>query len=264
MLVGVSRLSWLALLALLVLSPEPVNPLRLIRLVTGVCLVPFLAAWALRRLYRGHVRVSGGSVIVEDRAGRVEIPVASIVAIEGWTIPLPAPGVSLRLRSGERWGRALAMDDPILLVEALVEGGGVVGLGEAATRPSLVYARARSRTVSARLWDAFLKFPVFALVPTIPLFRVHQIISYGGALGEYYQYGLGPYLAGFAVYWATLTIYLTMYAAALRVPLEVVARMTASIAPDHALGVRRAAERIAALLYYGGVPIAVGLRFLPW
>ena len=105
---------------------------------------------------------------------------------------------------------------------------------------------------------------LFALVPTLPLFRVHQIIAYGGAFGEYYQYGLNAYLAGFAIYWATLTIYLMVYAAALRVPVELLAVGSAALAPQHASGVRRVAQSAATVLYYVGVPAAVILRFVPW
>jgi apolipoprotein N-acyltransferase len=108
------------------------------------------------------------------------------------------------------------------------------------------------------------KFPVFALVPTLPLFRVHQLIAYGGVLGEYYQYGLEAYLLGFAIYWATLTIYLMLYAAALRAPVELLAMAVTALAPERASGARRVLERTAAILYYGGVPAMTALRFVPW
>jgi hypothetical protein len=36
------------------------------------------------------------------------------------------------------------------------------------------------------------------------------------------------------------------------------------LTPQHALRVRRVLDRLAAVLYYTGVPIAVGLRFIPW
>jgi hypothetical protein len=55
-----------------------------------------------------------------------------------------------------------------------------------------------------------------------------------------------------------------LYAAVLRVPVELVAVGTALLTPQHALRVRRVLDRLAAVLYYAGVPTAVSLRFVPW
>jgi apolipoprotein N-acyltransferase len=234
------------------------------RLVAALCLLPGLVAVAVRWVFGGFLCVDTGTLVLEQRHRRIEMPVASIVGIEPWAVPLPGSGIWLRLRSGKRWTDGIEMEDPVVLIDALAGGGGSPRLGEVADHPSLIYARARSRSWRGLCFGTLLKFPVFALVPTIPLFRVHQIIAYGGALGEYYQYGLGAYLAGFAIYWATLTIYLMLYAAVLRVPVELVAVGTALLTPQHALRVRRVLDRLAAVLYYAGVPTAVSLRFVPW
>lgn len=264
LLIAISRLGLLAILAAILLSDGPVNPLRLIHLVAGVCLLPGLAALAMRRFFQGYLRIDAGTLIIEQRHRRIEIPLESLVGLKPWLLPLPESGVWLRLRSGRRWSGGVAMEDPGALIDALVDGGASPRLGDVRNHPSLIYARARSWT-SRRSWRrALLDFPVFALVPTIPLFRVHQIIAYGGALGEYHLYGLGAYLSGFAIYWATLTIYLLLYAAALRVPVETIAAGSALLAPQHAPRVRRVLDRLTAVLYYAGVPIGVGLRFVPW
>lgn len=261
----VSCATLLAIAAVLV-WPEagPVNPLWLIRVVVSFCLLPRLAVLLLDRTFGGTLRVEAGSLVLEQRHGRVEIPVEAIAAIDPWRVPVPGSGVSLRLRSGRRWSDGIAMHDPVALLDMLVEAGGSPDLLAAARHPSVVHAHARSSGRRSSWHRPLLDFPVFALLPTLPLFRVHQIIAYGGALGEYHQYGLGAWLAGFVIYWATLTIYLMAYAAALRVPVEAFAFGAAVLAPLHARTVRRALDGTAAVLYYGGVPAAVVLRFLPW
>jgi apolipoprotein N-acyltransferase len=103
---------------------------------------------------------------------------------------------------------------------------------------------------------------LFALVPTLPLFRLHQWIAYGGTFGEYYTYGLEAYLLGFAIYWATLTIDLVLYAAALRVVAEAVALPATYLAPARAERVRRVVEVANRVFYYGGVPALLLRHFL--
>jgi apolipoprotein N-acyltransferase len=252
-------------LAVLV-RPEggPTNPLQLIRVVAALCVLPWLAGLVLRRSRTGTLHVDRHSVVLEQRRRRVVVPLEAVAAVEPWRLPLPSAGFVLRLRSGRRWSDGIAMNDPSAAIDALVDAGASAELRAAARRPAMVYAQARRTDRPDSWYRPLLDFPVFALVPTIPLFRVHQIIAYGGAIGEYYQYGLGAYLAGFAVYWATLTIYLMVYAAALRLPVEVLSFGVATLAPRYATGGRRALERAAGILYYVGVPAALVLRFLPW
>lgn len=264
LLTAISRASLLAILAMVLLSEGPVNPLWLMRLVAGLCLLPGIAVLAVRWFFQGVLRVDAGTLVVEQRRRRTEIPLASIVGIEPWLLPLPGSGLWVRLRSGRRWSEGIEMENPTAFIDALVDAAGVPQLGEAASHPSLIYARARSESRPRSWRRALLAFPVFALVPTIPLFRVHQIIAYGGTFGEYHLYGFGAYLAGFAIYWATITIYLMLYAAALRTPVELIALGSAMLAPQHASRLRRVLDRSAAFLYYAGVPVAVGLRFVPW
>jgi apolipoprotein N-acyltransferase len=262
-LAAISGAALLAILVAVLFVPEgPHNPLRLMRLVAASCLLPGLAVVVLRWAFATTVRVDADTLVLEQRDRRTEIPVASIVAVEPWKLPLPGSGVRLRLRSGRRWSDGIQMDDPAALIDALTDAGAPAELRRLTQHPAMVYARARPKPPSAT--RRLLKFPVFALVPTLPLFRVHQLIAYGGVFGEYYQYGLEAYVLAFAIYWATLTIYLMLYAAALRVPLELAAMAAAAVAPEYARGVRGILERIAAILFYAGVPVLVILRFIPW
>jgi hypothetical protein len=83
-------------------------------------------------------------------------------------------------------------------------------------------------------------------------------------LGQYYQQGAWSYLRQFAVYWATVTVFLLMWGAVLRLVLEPVALAMTIAAPARSAQARRFVERTGRLLYYGGVPVALALRFWPW
>ena len=71
-----------------------------------------------------------------------------------------------------------------------------------------------------------------ALGPAAVLFYTHQHIAFGGLLGEYYLMGLGPYLRTAAVHWATVTVYLLLWAGVWRGAGEVVAWAAAALAPS--------------------------------
>ncbi len=259
----VSGGSLLVLLGMFFFSSQPpTNPLRLIRLATAFCFLPYASLIAIRWAFAGRVFVEDDSLIVEQRDTRIEIPARSIAAVRPWLLPLPGSGAVLELQSGNRFPYSLRTDDPGRLLELLTAVR--PGIQATAGHPAIAFARARSTLLPRSAKRLLLKFPIFALLPTLPLFRVHQLIAYGGWLGEYYQYGLGPYLAGFAIYWASLTIYLLLYATALRVPVEIICCMATLASPAHAMVVRKRAEQLASVCFYLGVPVVLLLRFFPW
>ena len=116
----------------------------------------------------------------------------------------------------------------------------------------------------SRWYHLAAKFPLFALLPTAVLFNAHQHIAYGGLLGQYYLHGLRAYLLTFAVYWVTVAIYLVLYASTWRALGEAAALLAAWTAPSRAARVRRGVEVGCRVLYYGGVPVLLALRFAPW
>lgn len=267
LLVVASRLGALAL-AMLVLfldawlgSPLRLqNPLRLLRAFTVITLLPALVAWLIERACVATVTAAPQALVLERRRQRIEIPSAAVDRVLPWRVPLPAGGLSLRLRSGRRlrYGLQMAVS---AAVEVLVSAGAPGSLREAAERPAARYAD--SLPGSRRPWyHPLLKFAVFALVPTLPLFRLHQWIAYGGTFGEYYLYGLAPYLLGFGVYWATLAVFLVLYAAGLRALGEPIVLIAAHLAPGRTATVRRAVEVGHGVLYYGGVPLILLWRLL--
>jgi apolipoprotein N-acyltransferase len=260
---AVAGASMVVLIAALVLSGESINPLRLIQLFTNLALIPWVVAASIQRLFSVTLAIEGDALVMHSRARRVEIPIDAVAGAAPWIVPLPAGGFWLRLRSGRRFRFGIQTADAPGLLATLTGAGAPAGLDRAAAHPTLLYER--SRNASVRRWYyPLLKFPVFALVPTLPLWRVHQFIAYGGTFGEYYQYGLRAYLLGFAVYWATLAIYLVLWAAVLRGVVEAACLCAAWVAPSREARVRRAAEVLRRVLYYGGVPALLVLRFFPW
>jgi apolipoprotein N-acyltransferase len=108
------------------------------------------------------------------------------------------------------------------------------------------------------------KFPLFALLPTAPLFNVHQHIAYGGTLGQYHLLGGRAFAADLALHWATVSICLVLWASVWRGLAEAAALAAAHVAPARAARVRRAVESACWWLYYAGVPLLLLLRFAPW
>jgi hypothetical protein len=169
--------------------------------------------------------------------------------------------LSLQLQSGHRFRWGLALDDPSRMLAALSLPS-PESVNQIVAHPTLVYARAKAAQPARHLPYLMVKFGGYALLPATALFYTHQFIAHGGPFGEYYTFGLGAYLTTYAVYWSTVTIYLLLYASLWRGAAEAVCLLAAWIAPSWALGVRWGAERASAVLYYGGVPVVLALRYL--
>jgi apolipoprotein N-acyltransferase len=235
------------------------NPLRLLRAFAGFCLLPGIAAWLLARSCAMRATVEPGVLALERHGRRIEIPLDLIdhVAIA----PMLTGGLRLRFTSGRRFRYTVQVADPVAFIEALVAAGAPERLREAARTPGAVYARATARP-SRRWYHPVLTFVVFALVPALPLFRLHQWIAYGGTFGEYYAYGLQAYLLAFALYWATSCVYLVLYDAVLRAVTEPVVWLVARWAPSRTGSARRVATMVRRLLFFGGVPLFLLRLFL--
>lgn len=250
----------LLFVGVLAANDPPLSPPLLVRLFLILVVAPAVAAWLVRRALALDIRVGAGALELTRRDVRVEIPARSIERIEPWRIPLPQPGLSLRTQSGQRFRWGLAHDDPgrVLAALALVAPAAAE---RALAHPNIVYARARAAHHRS-LWHRVAKFAGFALLPATVLFYTHQSIAHGHPLGEYYTFGLAAYLSTYGVYWSTVTIYALLYASIWRGLAEAVCLLSAWSAPASAAAVRRWAERSCALLYYGGVPILLALRYV--
>ncbi len=261
-LVGLSRgVLPLILLAVLRADDPPVTPDVLFRTFAQFVALPAVAAWLLGRAATATVTVRDATLCVRRPGLTLEVPCASIAQVSPWAVPLPGPGLALRLASGARLRWGLALDDPQPLLEDL-ERAGVVAAGAATAHPLMVWAHARAAGRGTWLAHPVVKFVLFALVPAGIFFRAHQWIAYGGDFGQYYLEGLRPYLWTFAVHWVTVAIDLVLYAAVWRALGEGVALVTAAVAPSHAARVRQAVEIVCLVAFYAGVPALVALRFL--
>jgi len=263
-LVTVSGVSLPAILLLVLLATDPpVTPPILVRLVAVLTVLPGLAAWLVQRALTADIHLRSTELVVHRRGLRLEIPWVSIAWIAPWTVPLPGPGFSLWMRSGRRFRWSLQAADPTPLLLALADAGGLEIARVATQHPNLVYANVKRSVVQRWRWYHLAgKFVVLALGPAAVLFNAHQHIAYGGFLGEYYLLGLRSYLETFGIYWTTVTIYLVLYASVWRGVAEGVALVAAHVAPSRAARVRRAVENACRVLYYAGVPILLGIRFL--
>jgi hypothetical protein len=256
-LVAVSRASLPYLFFRVVFANDPpITPPILFVLVTVVSIVPALAAWLIARAGRADVEVGADALTL--RRSRLEIEF-----VEPWLIPLPGPGVSLRMRSGRRASYGIQLDDPTALIARAPTGGGASRDAAERSQPIVAWARARGAN-GRRAWPAMVgKFGLFALPVAAILFNAHQHIAYGGFWGQYYQEGLGPYLRTALVYYATIVVYLVLYASVLRTIGEAYALTSAHAAPASATHARRWTERFCTLAYYLGVPAMLALRFRP-
>jgi len=264
-LIAISRGSLPVLLALVYFSSNPpIMPLMLVRALVVLSVTPGIAAWLIEHAYAVVVEVEDDKMLLHHPERRIEIRCSAITRIDPWAVPLPGSGLWLHLQGGRRFRYGLQMTDPTGLLDALAQAGAREPAQVARQHPMAAYAHAKHSGRPRRWYHVLGKFVGFALVPTLPLFRVHQHIAYGGTFGQYYLMGLAAYLRTFAVYWGTLTLYLVLYAALWRGVAEAVAWGAAWVAPSRVARVRQAVEIGHRIAYYGGVPALVIIRFLPW
>ena len=257
-----SRVCLPAILFVLLTSHLPTDATTVVRWFAMFFGPPALAAVAIPRAFAATLRLSEDEMTIERSGIRIDVPRKAITAVTPWRLPVPSPGLTVTLASGRRLAHVIAIGDPLPVLRALTPHG--VEAESAGEQPSVAYAHARAEHGLWRWTHLLLRFPIFALLPTAPLFNVHQHIAYGGLFGQYYMLGLRPYLATFALYWATVTVYLVLYASIWRGPAELICLLAAAVAPSRAARVRRATERLLRVLYYAGVPVLLALRFAPW
>ncbi|MDQ3289112.1 MAG: apolipoprotein N-acyltransferase [Pseudomonadota bacterium] len=259
-LIAGAGLLWLAI-GMALRQGLQISSLSQIWVFAAAVVAPALAAWAIQRAFRATARVESAMLVIEQRRQRVEIPVASIVALRTWRVPLPGSGVDLHLESGRRWPQGLALPNPDALLRALAAAGSPVQQLTGARRMADL---ATLRAAEPRRWldHALLKFVLFPLLPALVAFRLHQHIAYGGTFGEYYTYGPAAWLSGLLIWWVSWAIGLMLVAGALRILIEMATVSALLLRPTNAPAVRRALEWIGRLTFYLGVPTWLVLRIL--
>jgi apolipoprotein N-acyltransferase len=251
-------LAWLALDMLLRVGLQ-VQTLGQLKVFAFAVLMPLVAAWGIGRAFAAKARIEGGALVLDQRSRRIEVPLAAITALIPWRLPLPRAGVHLHLATGQRWPHGLAVADPIALQRALAAAG-----APAPVASSFFTGVAQARAASTHRWldHPLLKFVLFPLLPALVAFRLHQVIAFGGTFGEYHTYGLTAWLSGLLIWWASWSLGLMLFAAVLRLAIEVLSLLASRLPPARAAALRNAALWLSRAAYYAGVPAWLVLRLM--
>ena len=117
---AVARLGLLGMCVALLLNESlRTNTLAQIRMFAALFLVPEAVAWCLLRAFAAQATLGHGRLVLTRGAQRVELVLSEISAVELWRLPIPGPGATLRLTSGQRWRYGLALANPAALAAAL-------------------------------------------------------------------------------------------------------------------------------------------------
>ena len=233
----------------------------------GAVVAPAVAAWAILRAFKAKARIEhlapdSAVLVLDQRRQRTEIPLAAISALRPWRLALPGSGVDLQLASGRRWARGLALSRPQALRRALAAAGAPARLETRLDRVLADLAEMRATARRARLDGALVKFLLFPLLPALVAFRLNQIIAFGGTFGEYYSYGPTAWLTGLLIWWASWSLGLMLFAAALRIAIEIACALMLAMPTARAAALRDALEWVGRLVFYVGVPGWLAFRLL--
>jgi apolipoprotein N-acyltransferase len=235
--------------ALLLNESLRTNTLAQIRLFALLFLLPETVCWCLLRAFVAHASLNDGKLVLARGAQRLELALGQIAAVETWRVPLPGPGVALRLASGRYWSYGLALADAPGFALALGRAGGPAF--DAAAKAVAIRPAGR---LGRGLEHPLVKFLVLPLALASPAFLLHQRIAYGSALGEYYSFGLTAYLLAFGLWWAAWTIGVVLGATLLRTAIEAGALLAAAVRPAEAAGARRGLENAGHFALYVLLP----------
>jgi apolipoprotein N-acyltransferase len=250
-----ARAGLLWMIAVLLLGDAALqsNTLAQIRLFVELFLVPEAAAWCVLRAFAARASVVDGVLVLASGARRLELPLSDIASVEPWRVPIPGPGLSLRLVSGDHWRHGLALARPDALAHVLAPARDASARTKA-TSTAARYVHAAQALRRGRLDQPLIKFGVLPLLLAIPAFHLHQRIAYGGAFGEYLTFGWQAYLTTFGLWWAAWTVGVVLCAAAVRAAIEAATLAGVLFAPARALDARLALERLGLAALYVGLP----------
>jgi len=233
-----------------------VNTLAQVRAFAAGFLAPEAAAWCVLAAFAARATIEGDHLVFTRGDRRLALPLAEVAAVQAWSWPLPTSGIALLLSSGARWPLGLAVADPAAWAHRF---------GATAPAPSrawAAYVHAREAMLRASPRRAAMTFVVLPLLLALPAFRLHQHIAYGSGFGEAYTFGVGAWLATFALWWASWAIGVAVCATALRVVLEAAALAATALRPLRANATRRGVERLDLLLLWIGLPALLAVRLL--
>jgi apolipoprotein N-acyltransferase len=232
--------------ALLLNEPLRTNTLAQLRIFGLFFLLPEAIAWCVLMAFSARASLSDGRLVLARGAQTLVLPLGELGAVELWRLPVPGPGVTLRLRSGQYWRYGLLLPDPAAFSAQLAAAGGPAAAGPRGWRTLVAPA--------TRLDHPLAKFVLLPLALALPAFHLHQRIAYGSALGEYYSFGLVAYLSAFGLWWAAWTIGVVLGAALLRTLIESATLLAALLRPGAAGGIRQGLERMGHAALYLALP----------
>ena len=237
------------------------NAFAQIRVFVAAFLVPEAAAWCVLRAFRARASLEDGALVLASGARRLVLPLADVATVAAWRLPIPGPGLSVRLASDARWGYGLALPRTDAFARALAAAGVTLARTPAASAAER-YARARQAPRPGLLQHPGVKFGLLPLLLAMPAFRLHQHIAYGSTFGEYLTFGLRAYATTFALWWAAWTIAVVLCAAAVRTAVEAATLAGVVLAPARAAPARLALERLGLAALYLGLPLWLAARLL--
>lgn len=252
----------LTVLAVAVLGGEgalAAGTLAPLRAFVALFVAPELAAALLLHAGRATLHAEAGQLVLERGGQRHTLALQTLAALQAWRLPLPAPGLSLRLASGGFAPFALARVDPAAL-QRLLAAAAPPAEGPAW---ALRHAQAsRSARPLPRLQHPLAKFVLLPFALAVPAFGLHQHIAFGSALGELQVFGALAFAKGFALWWASWAAAVVGLAAVLRAAVELAMLAAAAWLPKGLDALRATLERAALALLYLGLPGWLALRLL--
>lgn len=212
-----------------------------LRTFVWLVLLPETLAWLLRLPYRARVETDGARVRLSLRDQVASLPPA---APQAWRLPLPGDGANVH---GDAGMVALAGVDPAALP-------GAASISE--PRHASAMRAAHARTLARHRWldHPLIKFGLFPLLPALPAFRLHQIITFGGSFGEAQVYGWGAWWLALAIWWAGWIVSMVLLAGGLRVLVEAICGVALKLAANRLIEWRVSMESLRRAVYYLGVP----------
>ncbi len=252
-------LAWIAL-DMVLRTGLQVQSLSQLKVFAFGVVIPAVASWIIERLFAASTRIEGDALVLDQRRQRIEIPLVSIAGVRPWRLPLPRAGVDLKLASGHALPYGVQVADPMALQQALADAGSPAQLTGSLRKSR--WAQVRAATVQPWLDSGWVKFALFPLLPAAVAFRLNQIIAFGGPLGEYYTYGLKAWLTGALIWWASWSIGLMLFAAVLRLIVEILTVLALWLAPTRATALRDAMMWLSRAAFYVGVPVWLAMRLL--
>ena len=225
-------------------------------------ILPALCGWWIRRRCTASMQLDAEALRLVGNGRTRVVPIREIVAITPWTVPMPTPGLSLRLASGTSLAAATGWRDPSQVASMLHHAGAPAITPTRNEALALAAARTRAEAPRWRIDHPWFKFGLFPLLLALPAFRLHQHIAYGGTFGEYYSFGLQAYLLALLIWWASWSIGMTLFGALLRVLVELTALAVLLMRPRNASGARYLLQGAARAIYFIGAPAWLAWRLL--